>query len=82
MPLWANKGMYQLRRRVPISRASSGFTKNGKSYYFHSIWNNFSQTWTHCVLSKDIVEESEYRKYLLMVGNTPQECREWVENQE
>lgn len=71
-----------MRRRVPISRSSSGVGKNGKSYYFHSIWNDFSQTWTHCVLSEHIVVKYEYRKYVLMVGDTPEECREWVENQE
>ena len=70
-----------MRRRVRISRASSEVCKNGKSYYFHGIWNDVSQTWTHCVLTEDIVEKSKYRNYLFMEGNTPQECREWVENQ-
>ena len=68
-------------RRVRISRASSEVYKNGKSYYFHGIWNGISQTWTHCVLTEYIVEKSKYRNYLLMERNTPQECREWVKSQ-
>lgn len=55
-----------MRRTVIVSRASSEYTKNGITYYFHGIYDDFTQSWTHCMLSEYIVEKSKYRDFLLI----------------
>ena len=67
-----------MRNMVPSSSALVGITINGETYYVHGFWDDISQTYIHCVLSEYVVEKSQYRKYLLKVCESHEECKNWV----